>query len=201
MKKTKAAGKKGKVKPPKAKLESPLTLPAPEKGRKILVVGIEEADVRALSEMVLKGNRRYFPRLTFARLPDLSGLDTKKLESKKEAFSPEFSKLLKKGGNIIMAGSLTAKGPLGFAPILTEEQRFADLAILLELDTRQHVAVPGYGIVRKGVDTHHMRRQQELNRYHAFRLAGTINILPLEKENVKKSLRELKELLMAALKD
>lgn len=168
-------------------------------GKKILIVGVEESERDSLVEMVLKRNKKFLPHLTFARLPDFSHLPVKRIKAKRKAFYKEFEKVLKRKGHLVLSGSLTFKTPLGFTPLFTTPLFTPDLTILLELDTREAVIVPGYGIARRKVDRRGIRFQQELNRYYAILLLSPLKILPVDRGNIKKALRELKEVVQIAL--
>jgi len=173
-------------------------------GKKILVVGVAESESSSLAEIVLKGNRKHFPKVAFAKFPDLSGLNTfTELNEKRNKFYQEFEKILDRKGNIVLSGSLTAKTSHGFAPLFTGDffNKFKpDLTILLEIDPREAVIIKNYGIVKRKGSPGTVKFEQELNRYYSSMLFGAIHIVRVQRGNVKKSLRDLKEVLMSALK-
>lgn len=177
-----------------------------ERGKKILIIGVEETERDSLLDMVMKGAKKNLPKLmTLAKLPSLSSAkDFTEVDEKRKKFYMEFEKLLQKEGNMVMSGNLVSRSPLGFIPLFTGDffNKFTpDITVLLELDTRQEVMVPGYGIVQKKVDKKDVRIQQEFNRFYASLLFGTVKIFHVDRTNIKKTLKELKELFLSNLKE
>jgi len=205
-KKSRKGGKKAKKartksRPAKKPRESPKEIQA---GKKILIIGVDESERDSIVEMVLKGNRKSLPKLAFAKLPDFSGASGSGFEKKRRRFYSEFERLLQRKGNLVLSGSLTIRTGQNFSPLFTGEffNRFCpDLTILMEIDTREAFVIPGYGVVKRKVNMGEVRFQQEMNRYYASLLFGPLRILPVKRENIKKVLRDLRELLMEGLKE
>ena len=171
--------------------------------KKILVVGIEEAD--ALVRMVLKGNKKYLPKTTLVKLPDFSNVRTlKTLKEHQQTFSDKFASVPNKKTMLVVAGSLISPSGCGLAPVFTRDVLNAfrpDLIILLESNVRDKVVMGGYGLIKRKIDITHLRRQQDLNRITAAMLFAPIKIVPFQKANLKKALRELKTIIMDVVKD
>lgn len=172
--------------------------------RTVLIVGVDETDCHHLVDMIVKTNRRYLPSLARAKLPDFSAMSTHTLDDRRQEFYNKFEKLINRQRSLVISGSLTHKMGKGFSPLFTGEffNKFRpDLTLILELDTRQTIEVPGYGIIKKRLETSEIRMQQELNRYYAGLLFGPIRILPIQKSNVKGTLRELKDILTGVFEE
>ena len=172
-------------------------------GKKVLVAGSEETD--ALVKMVLKGNKKYLPKTTLVKLPDFSHVKTlKTLKEHQETFSDKFAAVLNKKTMLVVAGSLVSPSGRGLVPVFTRDVLHSfrpDLIILLEANVRDKVMMGGYGLVKRKIDITHLRRQQDLNRITASMLFAPIHIIPFQKANLKKALRELKTIIMDVVKD
>lgn len=173
-------------------------------GIKILIVGVDESERDTLVQMVVKGNKKIFPKLTVAKLPDFSEISSfKHLDERRKKFHKDFDVIAEKKGNIILTGNLSAHTKFGFVPLLTEKPISVfrpDLTILLEVDSHETVLLPEYGIIRKKRSTKDIQIQQQLNMQYATMLFSVVKILRVDSGDVKKSLRTLKEVLKAALR-
>ena len=173
-----------------------------EKGRTIFVSGIEESECASIVKMFLKGNRKYLPRVRFVRLPDFSGIPHKDFLSGRQKFMKEFNEFLGHGGNVVIAGSLVAKTSFGYSPVFSQgSMKPADLAVIIEMDVRDAVIEPEYGIIRKKVGMRELSEHQQLNRLQACLLSETVRTVRVEKGNLKKVLKDLREVLIPILGD
>jgi len=172
--------------------------------KKIFVIGLDNTKRDIIINMTLKGSRKELPKLTHVKLPKMSGIASlKDTAEKRGEFSHKFSKLMSAKKNLIVSGSLVAKTPLGTVPLLEDLSDLkADLIVLLESDTREMFAVPGYGIAdRKDKEAlNETRLMQELNRQFAAHSGSPLVILNIERENIKKALKELRKVLVTVMK-
>lgn len=177
---------------------------AKKPAKKILIAGVNETDIDSIVEMVLKTNKKYLPGLSFAKLPDFSTVSNESLTEKREEFYSKFQTLLSRKNNVIVSGNLTYVSKLGVAPLFTPDffTSFSpDLTILLEMDTRDSFVIPGYGIVKRKISMKQVKLQQELNRYYASMLFSPVKIIQIKKQNIKKALRDLKEIILSTFNE
>ena len=170
--------------------------------RTVLFLGVDETDRDSLLELVLKVNKKYLPRLTLVkipRFPESSGL--KEITESMKSFYKRFDRLLDVEGNRIITASTTTHTEAGFVPTFPQgffERISPDFTILLETDARK--PLPEYGIVRRKTDPTGAAFQQHISRYYAAHTGAPLKVIIVQKDNIKRTLKEIRELLMFAFR-
>ncbi|MBI4021689.1 MAG: hypothetical protein HY369_05590 [Candidatus Aenigmarchaeota archaeon] len=173
--------------------------------RRVLVVGLDRSERDVIVDMTLKGSRKALPPITRVRLPRLRTVaDISAIGLRRRTFIRQLESLIADKANVVISGSLVSPTGIGYIPLLEAEflaRLQPDLVILLETDTRELFYVPGMGIARhkdpQALEA--MRFEQDLNRHWASRTGSPVAVLRLEKGNAKRTLRELRQLLVAVM--
>lgn len=172
--------------------------------KRVFIIGIDDSERDVIVDMTLKGSRKQLPRLTHIKLPNIKDVGQEDIRSRRARFTAEMEKALQTKRNFVISGSLVTKTPLGFVPLFEEgalPRMKADVFVLLERDTREFLAVPGFGIVRRknheGLED--MRLHQELHRHLAGATGSPIKVLKMERGNVKQSLKEFRSYLLKVM--